>query len=65
VVACGLRAAAKGHVLGRIVGDPMQMPGMFWVRGGEILWRHDFRHAGDHPDLAALPALLRERNASV
>ena len=56
VWACGVRAAAKGHVIGWKTGDPWTMPGMFLVRGDQILWQHDFRHAGDHPDLAAIPA---------
>ena len=63
-MACALRAASKGHVLGKIVGDPLQMPGFFWVRGRDILWQHDFKHAGDHPDLAALPGLLEKLGGS-
>lgn len=58
VVACSLRAAAKGHGIGRPVGDPLQMPGLFSVAGDRILWKHDFAHAGDHPDFENLPALL-------
>ena len=38
--------------MGRPHGDVMQMPGAFLVRGGELVWRHAFRHFGDHPDLA-------------
>ena len=57
--ACGLRAVRKGHFIGRPVGDPWLMPGLFLVdNGGRLLWRHDFAHAGDHPDFRALPALL-------
>ena len=59
VVACSLRAATKGHGLGRPVGDPRQMPGLFWVARTRVLWQHDFAHAGDHPDFEALPARLR------
>ena len=58
VVACSLRAAAKGHGIGRPVGDPRQMPGLFQVAGDRVLWRHDFAHAGDHPDFESLPARL-------
>ena len=57
-IACSLRAAAKGHVVGRPVGDVMQMPGLFYVKGTDVLWKHDFRHVGDHPDFAALPKLF-------
>lgn len=57
-VACSLRAAAKGHGVGRIVGDALQMPGLFYVAGERVLWRHDFAHAGDHPDFERLPEIL-------
>jgi hypothetical protein len=58
VVACSLRAAAKGHGLGVPVGDPLQMPGLFYVADDRILWQHDFAHAGDHPDFEKLPERL-------
>ena len=58
VVACSLRAVAKGNFVGRSGGDPRLMPGLFLVAGDAIRWQHDFRHAGDHPDFAALPARL-------
>ncbi|OYT71927.1 MAG: hypothetical protein CFK52_06735 [Chloracidobacterium sp. CP2_5A] len=51
VWARGLRAARKGHFIGLPVGDPFVMPGAFLVSAsGDILWRHNFKHAGDHPD---------------
>ncbi len=51
VWACGLRAVSKGHFIGLPVGDPFVMPGAFLVSAsGDILWRHEFQHAGDHPD---------------
>ncbi len=51
VWACGWRAASKGHFIGLPVGDPFVMPGAFLVSAsGDILWSHDFKHAGDHPD---------------
>jgi len=55
--ACGLRAMVKGNSIGfhRIIGDPWTMPGLFLVSPvGEILWQHEFDHAGDHPDFSAL-----------
>lgn len=61
VLACGLRAATKGHVPGKVVGDPWQMPGLFLVQGPDVLWSHDFAHIGDHPDLTELPAIVAER----
>jgi hypothetical protein len=55
----GARAALKGHTSGKAVGDPWTMPGLFLVKDDAILWRHMFRHAGDHPDFARIPDLLR------
>lgn len=54
VIAAGLRAALKGNWIGRPVGDPRVMPGLLLVENDRITWRHDFEHAGDHPDLTAL-----------
>lgn len=51
VWACGMRASAKGHSIGRPVGDPWLMPGMFIIQEQAVIWQHTFRHAGDHPDL--------------
>ena len=55
----GTRAAFKGHLPGKPVGDPRMMPGAFLVEGERVLWRHRYRHAGDHPDFARVgdPAL--------
>ncbi len=50
VWACGVRATAKGNFIGKKTGDPWVMPGLFLVRAGRVLWTHEFRHAGDHPD---------------
>lgn len=50
VLACGLQAAKNGSYGGKPVGDPRMMPGMFLVEGGRIVWQHDYRHIGDHPD---------------
>jgi hypothetical protein len=55
----GARAALKGHAGGEAAGDPWTMPGLFLVKGHAILWRHAFRHAGDHPDFARIPDVLR------
>lgn len=55
VAVCAVRAAQKGHGMGQPVGDVRQMPGVFLVQGGAVVWRHIARHAGDHPDWAAIP----------
>ncbi|MFO1052549.1 MAG: hypothetical protein U1F36_10075 [Planctomycetota bacterium] len=52
-----LRALLRGHGIGRVVGDPRQMPGILVVQDRRILWDHPFAHAGDHPDFAAIPRL--------
>ncbi len=36
--------------MGVPVGDPLQMPGLFLVKGRKILKTHEFTHAGDHPE---------------
>ena len=56
VIACGIRATLKGNFNGRPQGDSRLMPGLFLVAGDTIVWHHDYRHAGDHPDFAALPS---------
>jgi len=38
------------------------MRGVFLVRGDAILWRHEFRHAGDEPDFANLPFLSHSKD---
>ena len=53
----GMRSYARGHRPGRIQGSVRQMPGLMWVRGGRILWRHDFEHSGDNPDVSQIPYL--------
>jgi hypothetical protein len=56
VWACGIRAARKGHRIGRAVGDPWQMPGVLLLdpplpsADATVLYRHTYRHAGDTPD---------------
>jgi len=56
---CSFRAMAKGNFVGKPVGDPWIMPGVFLVQGNEILWSHHFRHQGDHPDWAGIPANVK------
>jgi hypothetical protein len=58
----GMHSYSRGHRIGRIQGDVRQMPGLMWVRDGRILWRHDFEHAGDNPDVRRIP-FLRESSA--
>lgn len=53
-LACGLRATLKGNLAGVPVGDLWAMPGLFLVKGDSVIWRHKFRHIGDHPDFASI-----------
>ena len=51
------RARAKGIEGGERTGDIWRMPGVFLAHKHEIVWSHEFRHAGDHPDWDRIPAL--------
>lgn len=63
-VISGARAAAGGHMQGRIVGDPMMMPGTFAIdRDGIVRAVHYARHSGDQPDLDAMIASLTRSGA--
>lgn len=49
-----LQALTKGHFVNRKIGDPWTRPTIMAVRDGWIVWEHRGRHAGDHPDVAAI-----------
>jgi len=57
VVLAGVRATATGNLQGQNVGDTAQMPGLFLVKDGCIIWQHNFRHVGDHPDWGKISQL--------
>lgn len=57
--ACAIRAALRGNGFGKPIGDVWRMPGALLMHRGQILWSHTFRHIGDEPDYATIPALLR------
>jgi hypothetical protein len=50
----GAAAMARGHLAGAIVGDTLQMPGVFLVRDGEILKAFRHEHTSDVPDYVEL-----------
>jgi hypothetical protein len=52
---CRFRAVSKGNLIGKAVGDPWIMPGVFLAQGPEVLWSHHFKHQGDHPDWSKIP----------
>jgi hypothetical protein len=55
VWACGIRAFREGHKPGKPVGDPLVMPGLFLVEGGQVTWRFVPGHMGGLPRLADIP----------
>jgi len=34
------------------------MLGLFAIENERVIWHHDFRHAGDHPDFVTIPTLI-------
>ena len=56
-----LRAYSRGFRQSGVQGDPWQLGGAFVLTpGGEVLFRHVNRDAGDHPDPSAILAALRK-----
>jgi hypothetical protein len=58
----GAEALVRGHGLGAIVGDSLQMPGVFLVHRGAIVKAFRHEYSSDVPDyvtLAACPASQR------
>lgn len=53
-----MEARRAGYRQTKVDGDAWQMPGAFLIRGNRILWRHRYRHVGDHPDWAKLPEVF-------
>lgn len=51
VWAAGVRAALKGSMQGRPVGDVARMPGFFLFHGARLVKLYEPKHAGDHPNL--------------
>ncbi len=58
-VACGLRAAAKGNLIGLKQGDPWTLPLVVAVRDAAVVWERRGRHAGDDPRPDELLRALR------
>jgi len=56
-----VRATVKGNTqrIGRVTGDPMTMPAVMVFQHGQIIWQHEFKHAGDHPQFATIPEIIR------
>lgn len=58
-LACGLRAASKGHGIGMPAGDVRRMPGAFLVEDGRVTWEHRPRHIGDQPRWSDVPRVVQ------
>lgn len=57
VVVASIRALARGSSQGKTIGDAKMLPGTFIVdQQGIIRYTYYSKHAGDHPDMAALIA---------
>ena len=55
-----VRAFWKEHRIGGRQGPVTTLPGVLLVDGaGCVLWRHEAKHAGDHPELAKIAEQLR------
>lgn len=55
-----LRALAKGARVGKTIGDPTMMPGMFLIdQQGRIRYAYYSQHAGDHPRIDNILAVAR------
>jgi len=52
----GVLATLRGHLVGKLAGDGLQMPGVFLVENGRIVRAFRHRTAADRPDYAALGA---------
>lgn len=61
----GIRATLNGSYGGKPTGDVRLMPGAFLVQSEQIVWEHNYRHIGDHPNFAQLPALIEKRRSGV
>jgi len=54
VILRGISATLRGHLLGPLKGDGMQMPGAFLLRDGNVIRSYRHRTAADRPDYCEL-----------
>lgn len=54
----GAVAFLRGHRIGRKVGDGWTLPTVVAVANRNAVWRWDGTHAGDHPDVGAIPTAV-------
>jgi peroxiredoxin len=53
----GFKATLRGHLVGKLVGDGFQMPGVFLIRDGRVVSAHRHRTVAERPDYAGLCAV--------
>lgn len=53
-----IRATLKGNLNSWPRGNIWQMPGFFVVLGDQVVWSHDYSHAGDAPPLRRISRFL-------
>lgn len=58
------RATAKGYTSGPANGDIWMMPGVFLVRGDQVIWHHEFKHAAEQPEFDRIPEFARAGEAA-
>lgn len=60
-----ISSTLRGNVIGRTIGDPKQMPGVFVLRDGRVLRAHRHRSAADRPDyLSLIAGILPQHSAT-
>ncbi len=52
----GFEAASKGHLPGAVLGDGFQMPGVFLVSKGRVVFEYRHSTAADRPDYLQIAA---------
>ncbi len=48
----------QGHLVGKAVGDPFQMPGVFLLRQNRILNKFTYRYISDRPDFVKIAQVV-------
>ena len=51
---CGLRATAKGIMIGKPIGNPFTLSLTVLAQRNLILWQYHSKHAGDFPDYSII-----------
>ena len=58
-VGAAFRALLKGNGIGKPVGDPWIMPGVFLACDLRLVFRQRIRHSGDRTDVRSLAKMAR------